>query len=621
MLRLFATHRLQLAGLLVLVAGGLGVLLYGLAGTREGMQILPSADVALEVLPDPGRNLAWPAVLAQPPSAWQRRTSDYYLQAVNGGSLWLRATLRNPTDRPRQGVFADEEHILDQLECWTPDAQEPGGWRRQVTGERVPGALKPIWGRDAAVYITVPARGETIAYFRTHDRLNTWFRAVWWPEARDFHAMQLRELAAETLYFGVLLALFIYNGLLWLRLRHRDLGRYLGYLGSMVVFMALSRSVPMLVGWPLGSPYLEPLVTLSLALSSFFVVQFAREFLSLGTAAPRLDRAARWLGWVSLGFAAGAPTLLRSETSLWMHIVIPGVVVTQFLLLLTAALAWRAGVRPARFFLLCFSFFLVGALPYATRWLTAVPLGSTMFFLMLGSALEMLLLSIALADRFARVERERHAAQLAEERARLESLRYQLNPHFLFNALNSIYGLVYPHSPAAGDVVRRLADFCRDTLTRPGGRWQPLGDELTMLGNYLRIEQARWRERLKVEFDLDPAAGAYLVPPFLLLPLVDNAVKHGGATSPDILVIRLATRLEPDGAVTLIIANTGHWVESSGPRPPTSTGVGLENIRARLGHAFGGKHGLDVESSAGWVTLTLRLPARADGTPPARPAT
>ena len=608
MTRLFATPRLLLAGMLVLVFAGLAFLLYGFAGTRKGMSLLPSADVSLDILADPRAQLALADVLAAPPRDWAPRTSTYYIQAFEGGAVWVRATFRNPTDRAIHGVLADEELILDHLDCWTPDQAEPTGWHHQRTGERVPGAEKPIWGREAAVYITVPAQSETVAYLRAHDRLGTWFRAVWWPEARLFLASQTRELVAEALYFGVLLALFIYNLLLWTRLRHRDLLRYLGYLGSMAIFMAVSRSLPMLVGWPIGSPRLEPLSTLTLSLSCFFIVQFSREFLSLHTISARLDRLARRLGWLTLIFAAGAPTLYWSKTSLWMHIVVPGVVVTQFLLLVIAALAWKKGARHARFFLPCFGVFLLGALPFTTSWLLAVPLGNTIFALMLGSALEMLLLALAIADRFDRLGEERHAAQLAEERARLESLRYQLNPHFLFNALNSIYGLVYPHSAAAGEVVRRLADFCRDTLTRPGGRWQPLGEEIAMLRNYLGIEQARWRETLTVEFDLDPASDNFAIPPFLLLPLVDNAIKHGGATSPDALTVRLSTRREADGAVTLTIANTGNWLPTDRPRPPTSTGVGLDNIRARLRHAFGEGHSFDTRAADGWVTVTLRLP-------------
>jgi LytS/YehU family sensor histidine kinase len=190
-------------------------------------------------------------------------------------------------------------------------------------------------------------------------------------------------------------------------------------------------------------------------------------------------------------------------------------------------------------------------------------------------------------------------------------LRYQLNPHFLFNALNSIYGLVYPHSRPAGDLVRRLADFCHSTLTRTDDQWHSLADECAMLRTYLDIEQARWRERLVVEFNVDPAAGATRLPAFILLPVVDNAIKHGGATSPGVLTVRLTAQRAADGAIQIEVGNSGTWLAASDPRPTSSTGIGMENLRARLERCFPAAHALEVVSAEGWVCVKLRLGAPA----------
>ena len=223
-------------------------------------------------------------------------------------------------------------------------------------------------------------------------------------------------------------------------------------------------------------------------------------------------------------------------------------------------------------------------------------------------------LEAVVAERTRELERlrqleldEKIAARLAEEKAQLEMLRYQLNPHFLFNALNSIYGLVYPHAPSAGDLVRQLADFCRGTLTRRGDQWQTLGQELGMLRTYLDIEQARWRDRLVITFSEDATADGLRLPGFLLLPLVDNAIKHGGATSPDVLSLRIATRAEADGSVVIEIANTGEWLAPGQPRAQPSTGIGMENLRSRLDRSFPGAHELTVSSADGWVVVRLRL--------------
>lgn len=204
---------------------------------------------------------------------------------------------------------------------------------------------------------------------------------------------------------------------------------------------------------------------------------------------------------------------------------------------------------------------------------------------------------------------EKNAARVAEDKAQLELLRYQLNPHFLFNALNSIYGLVYPHSRSAGELVRRLAEFCRSTFAHRGDQWHTCADEFSMLRTYLDIEQARWRERLAIEFAPDPALAAHRLPAFLLLPIVENAVKHGGATSPDILRIRVSSRRAATGDLVIDIANTGHWLAGQGISTVPSNGLGLENIRARLTKIFPGRHQLTVSTQDDWVTVSLQLPA------------
>jgi hypothetical protein len=597
-----------LALVLTVAIGGFGLFFFGLAGDRSGQRILPSPDVRLELLREDNRVVTWPAVRELPADAWQAWTRDYYLHAPGRTPLWIRATFTNRSAEALHGVLLDAEFNADLIECWSPDPVAPGGWRAQRAGEVVRGDLKPIWGREAAFPLTIAPRGETVVYLRAEDRFGLWLRLVWWPEARVYASAQIRDLVVESMYFGVLVALFIYNSVLWSRLRHRDLAYYLCYLTSMGVFMVAARSWPQVLGWPVASPELDVLGPGALAASCVFIVQFAREFFGLRHLMPRVDAAYRWLGWIWIGLFLGCFSMLWAKTTLWVHVSVIGTVATHVTLVLTALVAWRSGARHAKYFVLSFGVFLLGSSPQAYHWIRAIPLGTTGYPLLFGSALEMMLLSFAVADRFSRLERGRHAAELAEEQARLESLRYQLNPHFLFNALNSIYGLVLPHSAPAADLVRRLADFCRDTLTRPGGQWQPLGDELAMLRNYLGIEQARWRDRLTLEYDLDPRADDLAVPPFLLLPLIDNAIKHGAATSPGRLCVRLASRREADGAVTLLIANTGEWKPTAAP-VRESTGVGLENIRARLQHAFGGAHSLTTHAADGWVTLTLRLPA------------
>ncbi|MFI5356331.1 MAG: histidine kinase [Opitutales bacterium] len=199
-------------------------------------------------------------------------------------------------------------------------------------------------------------------------------------------------------------------------------------------------------------------------------------------------------------------------------------------------------------------------------------------------------------------------ARLAEEKARLEVLRYQLNPHFLFNTLASISGSLPAGAAVARAMVERLAEFCRLTLYRADGRdWTTLGGEMKLLRAYLQIEQSRWGELLDVEIAVDEALAAELLPHFLLLPLLENALKYGRATSTDRVGIRLAARREVNGPLVLEVANTGTWVEPGKSRAVSSLGIGLENLRDRLAHHYPNGHRLEIAHAGGWVTATLCL--------------
>jgi hypothetical protein len=209
---------------------------------------------------------------------------------------------------------------------------------------------------------------------------------------------------------------------------------------------------------------------------------------------------------------------------------------------------------------------------------------------------------------------EKVAARLAEEKARLEVLRYQLNPHFLFNALASISGSLPPGAVARG-MVEQLAEFCRLTLRRADADgWTTLGEEMRLLRAYLAIEQTRWADLLAVELRHDPALDDVPLPYFLLLPLMENALKYGRATSPDRVGLRLVTTRAADGGIDVEVANTGAWVEPAAARTVATLGIGLANLRQRLARCYPQAHRLDFSAEGGWVTARLHLGA------PVRPA-
>jgi two-component system, LytTR family, sensor kinase len=205
------------------------------------------------------------------------------------------------------------------------------------------------------------------------------------------------------------------------------------------------------------------------------------------------------------------------------------------------------------------------------------------------------------------MERERalRATALATE-AQLEMLRYQLQPHFLFNSLNSLRALIAEDPVRAREMVTELSDFLRYSLLAQGAAEVPLAEEVASVRRYLTLERVRYEERLQVAFEVDPAAESRTVPSFLLHPLVENAVKYGIRTSVAPLRVRVAARTE--GSRLLVeIANTGRWCEPPDAALDSGLGVGLANVRQRLARLYPERHVFEVGQEDGWVRARIEL--------------
>ena len=398
--------RLPIAGVLAIAALTLGWLLLVFAGERHGRVALPTGDSRVEFFVDAGKQRSWEEIGRLSAKSWQHWDGRAYLSADPGTALWVRVALQNPTDRPMAGALVAGYSFLDHVDAWTDD----GG--RLRNGESVPAAERALPGRDAAFPVLVPARGTRQIWLRAEDYFRPFLFPAWWPDQAAFHAHQSRALLAEGIYFGGLLALLGYNTILWLRLRVADLGCYVLYLGFAAIVMFLIRAYPAVLGWTLSSPVQETALTLALAACGIFLTQFAREFLELKTRVPGADRLARGLRAAMIVLAASAfatPWLARPYALL---ATVVGLGVTHLGLLTAAVWAWRDGVRQARFFILSFVCLFGGSFFLAANWLGGTSSqDAAALSLMLGSALEMLLLALAVADRFVAAQRARVAAQ------------------------------------------------------------------------------------------------------------------------------------------------------------------------------------------------------------------
>jgi len=176
-------------------------------------------------------------------------------------------------------------------------------------------------------------------------------------------------------------------------------------------------------------------------------------------------------------------------------------------------------------------------------------------------------------------ERELGAAQLQGRltAARLEALRMQLNPHFLFNALNSISSLMYVDARTADTMIRKLGELLRLSLDQRRGDEITVRDEIDFLRHYLDLERLRFEDRLRVRLDVDPEALPAMVPTFLLQPLVENALRHAIAPRSEGGTVDVSIRRD-QGWLRIVVADDGPGL----PEGRVAEGVGLANTRERL---------------------------------------
>lgn len=201
-------------------------------------------------------------------------------------------------------------------------------------------------------------------------------------------------------------------------------------------------------------------------------------------------------------------------------------------------------------------------------------------------------------------ENTEHAKLLARN-AQLNSLRYQLNPHFLFNALNSVRALIYSSPAKADEMISKLSDFMRYTLTTKDDKEIPLEKEMDVLTDYLNIEKTRFGEKLSVHIEVDPIANEFPIPPFIIIPLVENAIKYGMKTSREKLEIFISARIE-NNELQVEIKNSGHWY-SADKDTGSGTQTGIKNIKERLEHLFPDNHEFKIEKSTEYVTVGLKI--------------
>jgi two-component system LytT family sensor kinase len=217
---------------------------------------------------------------------------------------------------------------------------------------------------------------------------------------------------------------------------------------------------------------------------------------------------------------------------------------------------------------------------------------------------------LAQAEKLAAAELQTKLAQ-----AQLENLRLQLQPHFLFNTLNTISAVMYEDVRAADAMVTQLSDLLRLTLQASGAHEIPLAEELEITRLYLDLMQKRFENKLRVTYAIDPSLNNSLVPQLILQPLLENSLRHGMKSGAAAMELSIAARRE-NGSLILQVSDTGAGLGEMDPSGVFGRGLGLSNIRDRLAQLYGESQEFSIANRpTGGAEVTLRVPFHISSQP------
>jgi LytS/YehU family sensor histidine kinase len=225
-----------------------------------------------------------------------------------------------------------------------------------------------------------------------------------------------------------------------------------------------------------------------------------------------------------------------------------------------------------------------------------------MMLFLLSAAAHYLLITI---DQARAVEKRALELQVLAREAELRALRAQIDPHFLFNSLNSISALTVSDPQGARSMCVLLADFLRTSLVLGAKQQIPVAEELRLVDSFLNIEKIRYGKRLSVNRTLEPECSDCLVPPLLVQPLVENAIRHGIAPLVEGGTVRLDVRRDGP-AIEILLENPVDAAGAASARE--GAGLGLENVRSRLSRIFANESHVDVIRESGRFLVRLRFP-------------
>jgi len=201
-------------------------------------------------------------------------------------------------------------------------------------------------------------------------------------------------------------------------------------------------------------------------------------------------------------------------------------------------------------------------------------------------------------------KKQTEQAILLAQSAQLQMLRYQVNPHFLFNSLSSLRALVRINQKKAEEMILQISKFLRYSLVTKKNNQVLLREELEAIGHYFDIERVRFGDKLHTQIDVDPKANEFLIPSFLIHPIIENAIKYGMDTSSMPLKINLIAKAA-GSVLQLDIINTGQWINEGEKVSNNGTGTGLKNVRQRLDLVFPNRNSFHIIKKGNKVHIKI----------------
>lgn len=522
---------------------------------------------------------------------------------------WLRLSFSDRGPQQREWLLRVDDPRINRVALYQPEGHS---WELGHSGTSIKLADRPVYSRYAVFPLNpVDAAPRTI-YLRMQTNDVTAF-SVSIVAREALYRGESDESFAMGLYFGVLLSTIILNAFVFLRMRDWTYLTCLVAILSYAAFQAVTNAVDLMYLWPDHPNWHSYAIPITCGLSIASYTLFSWFFLDM----EKRSRAWRWIPYLLVGIG-----LLIACISLLGKFSLAGMLgsyASPAALLGVAVLsiiAWRDGCAHAKYSIVAGVLQTSGVLLDGLSNLAILPMSPLVARLdLVTSALFMFTMTLALAGRFESLRRERNVAEHAAAElsratveARLQALQARINPHFLFNTLSSIAGLIAEAPERAEAVVLKLAKLFRYTLTATErGEKVRLIEELAIVRSYLEIEQERFGERLQFQIDIQGDVESVTLPGLTIQPLVENCVKHGlkNKRKHGQIVVRASVR---EDHCYLVVEDNGVGMSALF----THNGHGLASVQNRLALAYGEAARMRLTNHVG-LRVEIELPVGSVG--------